>query len=216
MIIRGDTSDEAMVRQVFEGRSMDLSNLKRWPDIWRYYEACALPQIIDAGANIGAASVWFAKQFPKAQIVALEPEPSNYTVLGMNVKDHKMIAPLWGGLASLGAPNSMRVVDDDNTHAGTRVVLAFDGNIPAFSLNNLQDGTRGDPFLVKIDIEGAEKEVFSRNTEWIGGTPVIMVEIHDWRYAGEGIGRAVIHALSLYDRDVVIHGEHIVSISNTF
>lgn len=33
--------------------------------------------IIDGGANVGYASVWFANKFPKAKIFAVESEDEN-------------------------------------------------------------------------------------------------------------------------------------------
>src|SRR5665213_307274 len=52
-----------------------------------------LPQIspkviIDAGANIGLASIFFANKFPDAVIYALEPEVSNYAILEKNVSKY--------------------------------------------------------------------------------------------------------------------------------
>ena len=40
--------------------------------------------IVDAGANIGAASIYFAKKWPDAKILALEPEESNFGILRKN------------------------------------------------------------------------------------------------------------------------------------
>src|SRR3954467_990969 len=34
--------------------------------------------IIDAGAHVGLASIWFARHYPEARIVAVELEPENY------------------------------------------------------------------------------------------------------------------------------------------
>ena len=37
--------------------------------------------IIDGGANIGLTSVFFANRYPKAEIVAVEPEEGNFEML---------------------------------------------------------------------------------------------------------------------------------------
>ena len=54
--------------------------------------------IIDAGANIGFASVYFANKFPKARILAIEPEKDNFEILVKNAAPYPNIEPLRGAL----------------------------------------------------------------------------------------------------------------------
>ena len=42
------------------------------------------------------------------------------------------------------------------------------------------------PFIVKIDIEGAEADVFASDTDWFNETPVVIVELHDWLMPKQG------------------------------
>ena len=55
--------------------------------------------IIDAGANIGLASIVFAQRYPGARIVALEVDASNVVVLRKNVEAYRNVqvrhAALW-------------------------------------------------------------------------------------------------------------------------
>src|SRR5205823_6224497 len=78
-------------RQTFVDRQYELS----WPAelgerIRVQYERLLAdgrrPLIVDAGANIGAASLWFARMFPDAIIAAVEPEPGNAAVLRRNIE----------------------------------------------------------------------------------------------------------------------------------
>jgi len=61
----------------------------------RYYERIVAdgrqPLIIDCGANIGCASVWFATQYPKARILAVEPDPDNFRMLVRNSKPYAVM-----------------------------------------------------------------------------------------------------------------------------
>ena len=41
--------------------------------------------IVDVGANIGMASLYFATKYPQARIIAIEPETSNFEMLAQNV-----------------------------------------------------------------------------------------------------------------------------------
>src|SRR5438477_12484313 len=50
--------------------------------------------IVDAGANIGLSSIFFANKFPEATIYALEPEESNFQLLEKNASAYPRIRPL--------------------------------------------------------------------------------------------------------------------------
>jgi hypothetical protein len=67
---------------------------------------------------------------------------------------------------------------------------------------------------VKIDIEGAEAELFSANTEWVDQTPLIIIELHDWLLSRQGISRNFLRCVSSLDRDFVHIGENIFSVKN--
>jgi hypothetical protein len=71
-----------------------------------------------------------------------------------------------------------------------------------------------EPFICKIDIEGAESELFSKNTEWLSRFPVVIIELHDWRFAGEAPSRNFIRTIAHLDRDFVLLGESVWSIAN--
>ena len=38
------------------------------------------------------------------------------------------------------------------------------------------------PYLIKIDIEGHENQLFENNTEWIDQFKIIIIELHDWMF----------------------------------
>ena len=70
------------------------------------------------------------------------------------------------------------------------------------------------PFIIKIDIEGFESELFSQNTEWIDRFPVLIIELHDWVRPKEKTSLTFLNAISKLDRDFVYVKENIFSISN--
>jgi FkbM family methyltransferase len=43
------------------------------------------PLIIDCGANIGLSTIWHARQFPEARIIAVEPGQSNLEIAAKNL-----------------------------------------------------------------------------------------------------------------------------------
>jgi hypothetical protein len=40
-------------------------------------------------------------------------------------------------------------------------------------------------FMIKIDIEGFESDLFADNVDWIASPAVIMIELHDWMLPGQ-------------------------------
>lgn len=54
--------------------------------------------IIDAGAYIGSASLAFHRLFPRARILALEPDPENLRVLHKNMSEIPEIVPIAAAL----------------------------------------------------------------------------------------------------------------------
>jgi hypothetical protein len=50
--------------------------------------------IIDAGANIGLASVFFANKYPEAKIIAIEPDKGNFEILLNNIQGYPQITGL--------------------------------------------------------------------------------------------------------------------------
>ena len=80
---RPDTSDPAVINDVFRNGGYDLRRLDRTAKQRRHAEIVAFvereqqrtgkrPLIIDAGANVGAAALQFLSNFPNARIVSIE------------------------------------------------------------------------------------------------------------------------------------------------
>lgn len=67
--IRGKTSDARLLYSIIVSRAYDLEGLTK------------VRTILDAGANIGLATIYFAKHFPEAKITSIEPETSNFILL---------------------------------------------------------------------------------------------------------------------------------------
>ncbi len=89
--------------------------------------------ILDAGANIGTASRFFSNQFPKAEIIAIEPDSENYEILIKNTEYNKNIQCLKGGLWS--SDTNLSIVNDDEWKYAIRVKEdALEGEINAFSI----------------------------------------------------------------------------------
>ena len=71
------------------------------------------------------------------------------------------------------------------------------------------------PFIIKIDIEGFEGDLFKKNTDWIDLFPIIIIELHDWMLPKKTTSSNFLKQISKKNRDFIYHGENVFSISNT-
>jgi FkbM family methyltransferase len=140
--------------------------------------------IIDAGANIGASTVYLAHLFPDSKIIAIEPERENFSLLEKNTKHHKNVkcirAALWNERMT------MDLVDRTGGTIGFTIAQSKESNsetgqtVECLSIEELcsRFKIRSIGFL-KLDIEGAEKNVLENSEQWIGRVEVIAAELHD-------------------------------------
>jgi len=56
--------------------------------------------IVDGGANIGMSALYFARRFPQARIVSIEPDPANCALLQHNTRDYPQVESLQKGIWS--------------------------------------------------------------------------------------------------------------------
>jgi FkbM family methyltransferase len=138
--------------------------------------------IIDGGAYVGYSSVFFANRFPEAKIIAVEPEPSNFKLLKENTRNYKNIevinSGIWNKLAYL------RIKDIPLWHSGFMVEEVTDGEEFSFKAITIGEISKRSGYkeidILKLDIEGSEKEVFSSNYEdWLSKVKIIFIELHD-------------------------------------
>jgi FkbM family methyltransferase len=160
--------------------------------------------IVDAGANIGLTSIFFANRYPEASIIAVEPDSSNYEILRKNIAPYSNIvavrAALWDenkevNLVDPGAGQTAYQTQDRPTAPNLPLQV-----VPGITVDKLMsDFNIRFIDLLKIDIEGSEKEVFERSSSWISSVGVIAIEIHDW--IRTGCGEAVRRATKDFDRE---------------
>jgi FkbM family methyltransferase len=218
---RKGSSDEGVIEQTFAQKHHDLSWLSpsHHAELATYVRRSvadgARPLIVDAGANIGASSVFFAFAMPGAKIVAIEPDAANADILRMNV-DGLDVDVLQAALAS--AAGRSKVIDPGQGHWGFRTVDAGGdpAGVPNVTIPEIyarhQPGFF--PAIVKIDIEGAEKDAFRDSLQWVRQTPVIIVELHDWLFPKQRTSSTFLEVVAGLDRDFITVGDNILSIAN--
>lgn len=213
-----DEIDIKVLEQIFAQEDYALRKLVRFPEICKKYEkicANSTPLILDCGANIGAASVYFATQFPKAKIVSIEPEPNNLSTCQKNTCHFSNIRTLHAAVGSTCQQGE--ILDPGEGNWGFRVTNSSNGGINIVSINALLESDlcqNSTPFIIKIDIEGFESDLFKENTEWMDQFPLIIIELHDWMLPKTANSKYFLQAISRLDRDFVFFGENVFSISN--
>ena len=219
--IRRGTTDWRTFQQIFINRDYDLGRLVRHKEIMHGFGAITAqgkaPLIVDCGANIGLSVVWFARSFPAARVVALEPEPANCALAQSNSKGCNATVL---NVAVAATDTRLVLIDMGLGSDAFRVRAAEPGEVTleARSVPSLiADAERAgpvEPFLIKIDIEGFERELFSGDTSWIDRFPVLVIELHDWMLPGSASSRPFLRAMADRNRDFIHIGENVFSIRN--
>lgn len=138
--------------------------------------------LVDAGAYIGDTAAWYLSTFPTSRVVALEPTPETFAMLQVNCAPYGTRARLLNG-ALWVHDGELDLVRNPDTPTGISVAehKSSEGHMcPAFSLNTILEESGADEIdILKLDIEGAELELFSVNPDsWLSRTRYIAIEIH--------------------------------------
>lgn len=167
--IRKNTSDLKVFEDIFVRNEFDLL-LDFDPQI-----------IIDGGAYVGFSSIYFTLKYPEATIFSVEAEEGNFKQLSLQTKHLKNIVPINKGLWNKNS--FLKIVDNNLGNWGfsvEEVSSAKDADINAITINEIisnYDLPRID--ILKLDIEGAEIELFESNTDWLEKVNCLVIELHD-------------------------------------
>lgn len=195
--MRYDSSDYAMCKPILMG------------DEYRCLDDIDAKFILDCGANVGFSSIYFLNRYPLASVIAVEPDRDNIRICMKNLSHYgsraKVVqAGIWSrktGLVFAGG------LGGDNSECAITVRDIMDGEKPdvcAIDVSSLLEEkgiTQID--ILKIDIEGSEKEMFTNNfKQWLPLVRNIAIELH-----GRECEEAYFHALRNYTYDLTKHGD---------
>jgi FkbM family methyltransferase len=156
-----------------------------YQDVLRHVPKCET--IVDLGANIGLASLYFAASYPGCRIFAVEPNDSSYSLLNSNLgkliaagRCRTLNAAVWSSEASL-APDDSFEPNHYSAFATREVSVEADRNNGMIGLpmgRILADSGFEKIDLLKVDIEGAEIELFKGDLDWLRQVGAIAIEFH--------------------------------------
>jgi FkbM family methyltransferase len=139
--------------------------------------------IIDGGGNTGLSAVYFQNRFPKSKIIVVEPDKENFEQLKRNTQKYDNIFAVLGGLWN----HKMYAEVVDKFQTGKwgmsieTVQKASETSIETFTIDELIKKHNFPQIdLLKLDIEGAEKELFEDHyRDWLSVTKVLVIELHE-------------------------------------
>jgi FkbM family methyltransferase len=169
------------------------------------------PVIVDCGGHIGLSSVWFASRYPAAALYCIEPDKSNFSLLQQNTAAYPNVTCLNGGVWN--KPCHLEILNPLSGSASFRLqeTSSTSGVLRGYTVPEvLQRAERNRLFLVKMDIEGGEAQVFQESAEWLKHTAVFIIELHDWLMPGQGTSRSFFKRLAENNFDVVLRGENLL------
>jgi FkbM family methyltransferase len=142
--------------------------------------------IVDCGANVGYVSRYFLTRFPNTHLLAIEPDHDSFEVLQQNVEPFRdRVTTLCAAVWSHGTRLSLsRGTYRDGREWATQVRECSGGekaNVAAVDIGSLLSERAFEHIdILKVDIEGAEKQLFAESCHtWIDKVSMIVIELHD-------------------------------------
>jgi FkbM family methyltransferase len=149
----------------------------------------ASPVIIDCGANIGMSILYFKTLYPQARIVGFEADPKLFKILEENVhgngfKDVELVnKAVWSSETVLtflpDGADAGRIAEGEGANGGAM-------KVPTVRLRDYLADRKVD--LLKMDIEGAEREVLHDCPDVLQNVKAVCLEFHSYADKPQGLG----------------------------
>ena len=149
--------------------------------IYNFETANRQPYIIDCGSNVGVSVLFFKKVYPKAIIIAFEPDKKIFLALTQNIEESKCKEIT---LINKGIWNQQGTIFFNEEGADGGSILAHNTNSNASDKKVEIQTTSLRPYLdkevdfLKIDIEGAECTVLEDCADLLINVHRIFIEFH--------------------------------------
>ena len=200
-VIRCRVNEFIAFVEVFVLRDYEVQGLD-----WR-----SLRSVVDVGANVGMATVWFARRAPNASILAVEPAPDALSLLRSNLDS----TDLWGRVRVLQVALG--------PESGTGRLFASGASVEAAVMFEASASDIGQPVsvvtlaqvlsdqklssvdLLKLDCEGAEFSILaSAEPEVLDRVHTIIGEYHQFQGNNVADLKAELESRG-FDVDVIPH-----------
>lgn len=189
-----DTLDRQLIRYkdftiYYNNKESALSTLDEvFNDAYYNFESStASPFIIDGGANIGIATIFFKDLYPQAKIICFEADPNIFVTLKKNVVANKLtdvtlinaaLANKKGMIDFYGQVNGADLDARGNSIIevwGMQRTVSGKISVPA---EQLSDYINEPVDLLKLDVEGAEQQILEEIQHKLHFVKQIVAEVH--------------------------------------
>lgn len=149
-------------------------------EIYKFKSDNEFPVIVDCGANIGMSIIYCKKQFPKAKIIAFEPERSIFKYLQSNIELHHLTDV---EVINKAVWKEKTVLNFINEGADANRIASINNDVdnnPTYEVETvkLSDYINEEIDFLKLDIEGAEVEVMKEIEFKLKNVKNIFIEYH--------------------------------------
>ncbi len=155
-------------------------------DLYYFETTNPTPVIIDAGAHIGLATLYFKKVYPAARVIAIEPLPENFKLLEKNVWENQLENVELHNVALAARTGTLPFYTDATDEKWHSTASFISGawnhtqrsrtlSVPA---QPLSDFLHQPVDFLKLDIEGAEQEVLFAAADQIRQVKHLIMEFH--------------------------------------
>ena len=173
-----DDADESVCAEVFKHHEYRVAE--------NYIRDIKKGVIVDVGAHAGFFSVYAKAINPSVRIIAVEPETKNIEALRENLKLNRIsdVEIIEGALAGDSGRRNLALAKDSHNHRllqrkeskNVETIIVNTWSLPELTKKCIIDHIG----LLKIDIEGAEYEIFSALSEDdMASISAVVLEYHN-------------------------------------
>ena len=171
--------------------------------------------VIDAGSNIGSQTVRFLylnKEIKK--IICIEPSIDTYEICKKNLKNYPVI--LYNNALASTSNEELLFQKHFNSEMSKVITTNYEHlnksnnyyKIKTISINDILNKNNIKRIdFIKLDVEGSEKEVFSKNTEWLKLTNCLAFnngDINDVTFEIINLYKKAVGDIKIYNIDQMI------------